>query len=52
MAYISPAGDAVDFDFDDALSGAANFDFYTEFDYVPPTPIIITGVTFQGVVFN
>jgi hypothetical protein len=53
MAYSPPTGDAVDFDFNDALeSPPANFDFYTAFDYVPPTPIAITGVTFQGVTFN
>lgn len=52
MAYSPPAGDAVDFDFDDALSSPpTNFDFYAAFDYVPPTPVIVTGVTFQGVTF-
>ncbi len=31
MAYSPPAGDAVNFDFDDALSGTPNFDFFNEF---------------------
>ena len=35
MAYSPPAGDAVDFDFDEALSSPpTNFDF-REFDIVP-----------------
>jgi len=28
MSYIPPAGDAVDFDFDDALTGDPNFNFF------------------------
>lgn len=50
MAYSPPAGDAVDFDFDDALeSPPTNFDFFSAFDYFPVTT---AGVSLQGVIFK
>lgn len=50
MAYSPPAGDAVDFDFDDSLSSPpTNFDFFSTFDYFP---VEVSNVIFQGVTFN
>ena len=49
MAYSPPAGDAVDFDFDDALSSPpTNFDFHI-FDIIPITAgrAILSGVIFK-----
>jgi hypothetical protein len=50
MAYRPPEGDAVDFDFADALSGTPNFDFSLT-EGGPPS-ILFKGVILKGMEFN